>query len=72
MVNKTLILYSTRSGATKEVSEVIVDALKVNNFEVDIVDLRKSNSNIQDYSNIIVGAGVHGGKVYSEALDFLK
>jgi menaquinone-dependent protoporphyrinogen IX oxidase len=72
MVNKTLILYSTRSGATREVSEVIADALKVNNFEVELDNLRKSKANIQDYSNIIVGAGVHGGKVYSEALDFLK
>jgi menaquinone-dependent protoporphyrinogen IX oxidase len=73
MVNKTLIAYSSKSGATKDVSEVIADALKAQyNFEVDLVDLRKSTANIRDYANIIVGAGVHGGRVYSEALEFLK
>jgi len=73
MVKKTLIAYSSKSGATKEVSEVIADALKTNyNFEIDIIDLRKSNSSIRDYANIIVGAGVRAGRVYSEALNFLK
>jgi menaquinone-dependent protoporphyrinogen IX oxidase len=73
MVKKTLIANFTRSGATKEVSEVIADTLKNRyNFEEELVDLRNSTANIQDSSNIIVGAGVHCGKVYGEALEFLK
>lgn len=73
MMNKTLIAYTSKSGATKEASEVIADALRVkHNFEVDLVDLRKSSPNIKEYVNVVVGAGVRGGKVYGEALDFLK
>lgn len=73
MMNKTLIAYTSKSGATKEASEVITDALRVkHNFEVDLVDLKKSSPNIKEYVNVVVGAGVRGGKVYGEALDFLK
>lgn len=73
MMNKTLIAYTSKSGATKEASEVIADALRVkHNFEVDLGDLRNSSPNIKEYVNVVVGAGVRGGKVYGEALDFLK
>jgi menaquinone-dependent protoporphyrinogen IX oxidase len=72
-MHKTLVAYASKSGATKEASEIIADALRNKfNFEVDLVDLRKSPPNIQSYVNVIVGAGVRAGKVYSEALDFLK
>lgn len=57
MMNKTLIAYTSKSGATKEASEVIADALRVkHNFEVDLVDLRKSSPNIKEYVNVVVGA----------------
>lgn len=73
MMNKTLVAYTSKSGATKEASEVIADALRVKyNFEVDLVDLRKSSPDIMEFVNVVVGAGVRGGKVYGEALNFLK
>lgn len=73
MVQKTLVVFASKGGATKETSEIIADVLENKfRFEVDLLDLRKSSKNIMVYSNIIVGAGVRGGKVYREALDFLK
>ena len=41
-------------------------------FQVDLLDLRKSSGNILVYSDVVIGAGVRGRKVYREALDFLK
>jgi menaquinone-dependent protoporphyrinogen IX oxidase len=73
MEHKTLIVYASKGGATKQTSEIIAEVLKdKHKFEVDLVDLRKSSAKLQDYDNVVVGAGVRGGKVYGEALDFLK
>ena len=73
MMNKTLVAYASKSGATKEASEIIADVLKNKyKFEIDLVDLRKNSPNLNDYPYVVVGAGVRGGKVYGEALDFLK
>ena len=73
MVQKTLVAFASKGGATKETSEIIANVLKNKfRFEVDLIDLRKSSKNIMVYSNIIIGAGVRGRKVYREALDFLN
>ena len=73
IMHKTLVAYATKSGATKEASELIAQVLKDKyNSEVELVDLRKSSPNLEEYGNVVVGAGVRGGKVYGEALDFLK
>ena len=73
MAHKTLVAYASKSGATKQTSEIIADVLRNKfEFEVDLLDLRKSSGKTHDYVNIVVGAGVRGGKVYGEALDFLK
>jgi menaquinone-dependent protoporphyrinogen IX oxidase len=73
MVQKTLVAFASKGGATKETSEIIADVLKNKfRFEVDLLNLRKNSKNIMVYSNIIIGAGVRGKKVYREALDFLN
>jgi menaquinone-dependent protoporphyrinogen oxidase len=73
MMNKTLVAYASKCGATKQASEVIADVLRgKGNFEITLVDLRKNSPNLWEYVNVVVGAGVRGGKVYEEALNFLK
>ncbi len=73
MGNKTLIAYTSKSGATEETASTIADTLKSKcGLEADLVDLRKSTPTIASYANVIVGAGVRGGKVYGEVLAFLK
>ncbi len=72
-MQKVLVAYTSKGGATKEASEIISQVLKDRyNFEVDLLDLKKGSANIQSYGNIVVGAGVRAGKVYDEALKFLK
>lgn len=72
--NKTLIAYETKQGATKEAATKIAETLRTKyQLEVDLVDLKKETvSSIEQYSNVVIGAGVRGGRVYGKALKFLK
>jgi menaquinone-dependent protoporphyrinogen IX oxidase len=74
MGNKTLIAYETKSGATEESAQKILQVLSANyQLDVDIVDLKEQkNPDISVYSNIVVGGGVRAGKVYDKALKFLE
>ena len=73
MVNKTLMAFVSKGGATKEASEIIADILKEKyKFTVDLVDLKKKSPDLEEYDNIVIGAGVRVGKVYGKALKFLK
>jgi menaquinone-dependent protoporphyrinogen IX oxidase len=75
-MNKTLIAYASKGGATEEAAQIIVDVLKSEyKLDVDIVNLREDKKKIgylAQYKDVVVGSGVRSGKVYDEALDFLK
>ncbi|HML03980.1 MAG TPA: flavodoxin domain-containing protein [Candidatus Bathyarchaeia archaeon] len=72
-MGKTLIVYASKSGAAEQAAQMILDVLKDKyGLEVDLVNLRKDSPNPALYENIIIGAGVRAGKVYREALRFLK
>jgi menaquinone-dependent protoporphyrinogen IX oxidase len=72
--NKTLIAYQTKQGASKQAAEKIAQTLRVKfNLEVDVVDLDKQNTlDLVQYCNVVVGAGVRGGRIYGKATRFLK
>jgi len=72
-MKNTLIAYASKSGATEQVAKIIEEVLKEKpGLEVELANLRKGSPDIAQYENVVVGAGVRAGKVYSEALDFLK
>ena len=73
-INKTLIAYETKGGATEESARKIADVLRSKyQLEVDLVDLKEQKApDLSQYRNFVVGGGVRGGKVYSKALKFLK
>ena len=72
--NKTLIAYQTKGGATEEAARKIADVLRSKyQLEVDLVDLKEQKiPDLLQYKNFVVGGGVRGGRVYGEALKFLK
>jgi menaquinone-dependent protoporphyrinogen oxidase len=74
MGDKTLIAYETKSGATEESAQKILQVLRQKyQLDVDIVDLKEQkNPEISAYGNIIVGGGVRAGKVYGKAQKFLE
>ena len=73
MVFKTLVAYASKGGATQETAQIISEILRQKHgFMVDLSDLRKNSVNVEDYEYVVVGGGVRGGKVYGEALKFLR
>jgi menaquinone-dependent protoporphyrinogen IX oxidase len=72
--NKTLVAYETKLGASKEAAAKIADILRSKyGLEVDLVDLKEEKElNLDQYRNVVVGAGIRGGRVYGKALKFLK
>ena len=64
---KTLIVYSTKSGAAKEYAEML--AAKIENSTV--CDLDKKMPNIRDFEMIIAGSGIRMGKAYKPFRSFL-
>ncbi|MFW9993301.1 MAG: flavodoxin domain-containing protein [Candidatus Odinarchaeota archaeon] len=76
MMNKTILAYATRWGATKETAEVIADILRGKyNIEVDLVDIKdKKNKNldIRPYDNVILGVSVAIFRWAKEGKKFLK
>ncbi len=73
-MKRTLIAYETKLGATEETAKKIAEVLRSKfNLEVDLVNLKKDASpDLTLYQNVVVGAGVRGGRVYGGALKFLK
>lgn len=72
--NKTLVAYETKGGATanyaRKIAEVLGDKFQ---FEVDLVNLKKQEvKDCSQYSNIVVGGGVRGGKVYGKTMKCLE
>ena len=72
--NKTLIAYLTKRGATEEAANMISGVLRKKfGLDVDVVNLkRQPNPDILQYTNIVFGVGVRYGKVYKEAVEFVK
>jgi menaquinone-dependent protoporphyrinogen IX oxidase len=71
--SKTLVTYASKGGATEAAAQIIADVLRDEyGLEADLVNLRKASPNLELYKNVVIGAGVRGGKVYGEALKFLK
>jgi len=57
---KTMILYGSKSGATRECAELL--AARIANCSV--CDLSKQAPDIDDMDTVIVGSGVRMGRVY--------
>ncbi len=71
MDKRILVTYSTRTGATKGVSEIIGNTLSSHGKNVDIIPME----NIKDlsiYGAVIAGSAIQAGKWLPEALDFIE
>ena len=72
-MNKVLIVYGTRFGATKSTSEKIFKILKEKQIEVRHVDsLEKQIPMLRGYDGIIVGTGIKMGMWTKQIKKFFK
>jgi len=65
---RALILYSTKSGASRECAELL--ATKI--MDCSICDISKSTPDIESFDTLIVGSGVRMGKIYKPAKKFIN
>ena len=73
MAQKTLIVYSTRTGINSDVAHTIAEVLETTySMDVTVADLEDGQPDIVPFQNIIVGGGVDSTSVYDEAVDFLE
>ena len=72
MNEKTLIVYSTRTGINSDAAHIIAEVLEKDySMDVTIADLKDGQPDITPYRNIIVGGGVDDTRVYDAAVDFM-
>jgi menaquinone-dependent protoporphyrinogen oxidase len=59
-MSRLLIVYGTRQGHTGAIAECVAQALRTDDHQVDVRDLRCNRSaSLRDYDGVIVGASVH-------------
>ena len=66
-MQKTIIVYSSVDGHTKEICQKIASQLE---HQVDIVSV-DDNPMIEDYDRIIIGASIRYGKYRESLFDFI-
>ena len=74
-MSKTVIVYGTRQGMTREAATIIAQTLRDKySLAVDAFDLKKEKKKIklENYQNVIIGSSIAMGKWTSHAKRFLK
>lgn len=65
---KTLIVYGTKSGASKECAEILGEKIS----DSTIIDIDREKPVLGEFTHVIIGAGVRNDKMYKPIRDFLK
>jgi len=72
-MNKALIVYGTRYGATASTSEEIAEILRKEGFDVRVVNAKEEKvQDITEYELVIVGSGIQINRWTGEPEKFLK
>jgi menaquinone-dependent protoporphyrinogen oxidase len=71
MNNKILVTYASRSGSTAGIAETIAKSLSKSGTTVDLLPMREVET-LDDYSAIVAGSAINGGKWLPEGLKFLQ
>jgi menaquinone-dependent protoporphyrinogen oxidase len=70
---KALVIFGTRYGTAKEISERIKDILQEEKLEVDLINSKETkNISVENYDIVIAGSGIKMGKWTKSTLNFLK
>jgi menaquinone-dependent protoporphyrinogen oxidase len=71
MADKILVTYSTRTGATKGVSEAIGQTLTALGENVDVIPMQEV-SDLKQYKAVIAGSAIQSAKWLPEAMEFIQ
>jgi len=65
---KTMIVYASKSGATKECADLLNQELDISS----IFDISKEAPSLGGFDTVIIGSGVRMGKLYKPVLSYIK
>jgi menaquinone-dependent protoporphyrinogen oxidase len=71
MSDRILVTYSTRTGSTKRVSEIVGNTLSQMGEKVDVFPMNEIND-LSNYKAVIAGSAIQAGKWLPEAMHFLQ
>lgn len=70
---KTLILFSTRDGQTREIASYLASELKEMGIWADVVNLHRAEEPDWDcYDRVVIGASIRYGHYHSAFQEFVK
>ena len=69
---RALVIYGTRWGGTVAVAQKIGEALKAEDYSVDVVDAKHTSKNLSIYDLVIIGSGIRADKWTKETMAFLE
>lgn len=72
IINKILVAYFTKGGATEEYATVIDKTLMVNGCKVEICNLAQDIPNVATFDIVVVGTGMRMFRVYGRWKKILK
>lgn len=72
MINKTLVAYFTKGGATEEYAKVIGETLTANGLTVELRNLASDIPDVTAFDTIVLGTGVRMFTVYRRWKKVLK
>ncbi len=64
---KSLVIYYSRGGHTREIAEVISQELSC-----EAIDLKEGNPDVSDVDMLLVGSGNYGGKPHQNVGEFIE
>jgi menaquinone-dependent protoporphyrinogen oxidase len=70
-MEKILVTYATKYGATKEIAEKIGEVLRQAGLQTDVISVDQARD-LTPYKAVILGSAVYIGKWRKEAVEFLK
>lgn len=70
---KTLILFSTRDGQTREIASYLASELKEHGVYADVVNLNRTEEIVwKDYDRVVIGASIRYGHFHPAVDRFVK
>lgn len=70
---KTLILFSTRDGQTREIAAYLASELKEQGIDADVVNLNRTQEIAwQEYDRVVIGASIRYGHFHPAVDRFVK
>jgi menaquinone-dependent protoporphyrinogen oxidase len=72
-MKKTIIIYATKHGTTKKISNILKKKLKEHKDDAEVVNIKDMKDyNLRVFDRIIIGASIHAGQIQGTIKKFCK